>query len=109
MDDALLRNDYAGVLHASASVFETVAKDIVRIPAVQNKTLKQFFDKYQSESSLPLEILDYVKNIYEKRNITPLAGHGSTETPSISKRDAIALSELTRAFVNIEYKSRAND
>jgi hypothetical protein len=106
MDDALLRSDYAGVLHASASVFETVAKEIVGIPTVQDKTLKQFFDRYKNDSSLPPEILNYIKSVYEKRNTTPLAGHGSIQIPTLSKRDAIVLSELTKAFVNIEYKSR---
>lgn len=106
MDDALLRSDYAGVLHASASVFETVAKEVVGIPTVQDKTLKQFFDRYKNDSSLPPEILNYIKSVYEKRNTTPLAGHGSIQIPALSKRDAIVLSELTKAFVNIEYKSR---
>lgn len=42
MDDALKRKDYAGVLHSSASIFETLAKEGVGI-SVQNQTLKSFF------------------------------------------------------------------
>jgi len=104
MDSALERDDYAEVLHCSASIFETMAKDVVGIPAVQNKTLKQFFNQYREASALPQEILDYILSIYEKRNVTPLAGHGSTQTPTISKQEATALAEITKAFVSIEYK-----
>ncbi len=106
MDDALRRDDYSGVLHASASVFETLAKDIVGIPSVQDQTLKSFFERYRKDSTLPNEILNYILNVYESRSTTPLAGHGSTRTPSISREVATSLSEMTKAFVTIEYKLR---
>ncbi len=104
MDDALDRDDYAGVLHASASIFETMAKDIVAIPGVQNQTLKSFFDRYRKDSNLPTEILDYILEIYDLRNTTPLAGHGSIQTPAMSRDAAITLSEMSRAFIRIEYR-----
>src|SRR5919108_605717 len=94
MDDALRRNDHSGVLHASASIFETMAKDVIGLPTVENKTLKSFFDRYRKDSSLPNEILDDILGIYDFRNITPLAGHGSTKTPTINRESAIALSEM---------------
>ncbi len=103
MSDALKRGDYSGVLHSSASIFETLAKDVVGVPTVQNQTLKSFFERYRKDSALPDKILDYILNVYESRNITPLAGHGSTQTPTISKEVAVALSEMTKAFVRIEY------
>jgi SpoVK/Ycf46/Vps4 family AAA+-type ATPase len=103
MNDALKREDYSGVLHSSASIFETLAKDIVGISNVQNQTLKSFFDRYRKDSALPEKVLDYILAIYESRNITPLAGHGSTQIPGISREVAIALSEMTVAFVRIEY------
>jgi hypothetical protein len=106
MDTALSQGDYAGVLHASASIFETMAKDVVGIPTVQNQTLKAFFGRYRKESGLPEEILDYILSIYESRNVTPLAGHGSTDTPTVTRKTAIALSEMSKAFVRIEYKLR---
>ena len=106
MNDALTRDDYAGVLHTSASIFETLAKDIVCIPTVQNQTFKSFFDRYRKDSALPDEILDYILAIYESRNSTPLAGHGSTQVPNIRKEEATTLSEITKAFVRIEYKLR---
>jgi hypothetical protein len=106
MDDALNRRDYPGVLHSSASIFETLAKDVIGIPSIQDQTLKSFFERYRKESTLPNEILNYILSIYESRNTTPLAGHGSTQTPSMSREAAITLSEMTKAFVMIEYKLR---
>ncbi len=106
MDNALERDDYPGVLHASANIFETLAKDIVGIPSVQDQTLKSFFERYREDSTLPSEILDYILAIYESRSTTPLAGHGSTKTPGISREVAISLSEMTKALVRIEYRLR---
>ena len=106
MDDALRRDDYAGVLHASASIFETLAKDIVGLPSVQDQTLKSFFERYRKDSTLPTAVLNYILDIYESRSTTPLAGHGSTRTSGLSREVAISLSEMTRAFVRIEYKLR---
>ncbi len=103
MDDALRQDDYAGVLHASAVIFETMAKDIVGISTVQSQTLKNFFERYRKDSLLPNEILDYILNVYDSRSTEPLAGHGSTQTPEITKEIAIVLSEMTKAFVKIEY------
>jgi uncharacterized LabA/DUF88 family protein len=107
MDDAFSRKDYAEVIHSSASLFETMAKDIVNISSIQNQSLKSFFDRYRKDSGLPSEILDYILGVYELRNVTPLAGHGSTETPQINKGQAFFLCEMTKAFVNIEYGLRS--
>jgi len=106
MDDALRREDYPGVLHSSASIFETLAKDIIGIPGIQDQALKSFFERYRKDSTLPNEILNYILDIYESRNTTPLAGHGSTRTPNVSRESATTLSEMTKAFVSIEYKLR---
>lgn len=102
MDSDLGRDDYAGVLHCSASIFETMAKDIVGLPTVQNQTMKRFFDRYRKDSALPQEILDHILSIYERRNVTPLAGHGSTQIPTLSKQEATTLAEIKKAFVRIE-------
>lgn len=104
MEDALRRDDYPGVLHSSSCIFESLAKDVIGIPSIQDQTLKSFFERYRKDSALPNEILNYILNIYESRNTTPLAGHGSTRTPSMSREGAICLSEMTKAFVRIEYK-----
>jgi len=104
MENSLEKDDYSGVLHSSASVFETMAKDIVGIPTIQDKTLKSFFDRYKIDSKLPEPILDFILETYDKRNVTPLAGHGSIETPGVTKEQAIILSELTKSIVRIEGK-----
>jgi hypothetical protein len=102
------QNDYAGTLHASASVFETLAKDVVNNPNIQNQTLGGFFALYRNNSELPTPILDYVETIYQNRNTTPLAGHGSTAQHQVTRSEAIILLEMTKAFVQIEYKSRVS-
>jgi hypothetical protein len=106
MDLAIEVEDYPSALHASASIFETLAKDIISGPDIENRTLASFFDKYRKESQLPGEVLDYILSIYKSRNTMPLAGHGSTEQPSVSKESAIILAEMTKAFLRIEYRNR---
>lgn len=103
MDDALKQNDFGGVLHASASIFETMAKDIIGLPSVQSQTLASFFERYRKDSSLPSGLLDYILDVYKLRNITPLSGHGSTNTPNITKVQAVVLAEMAKALVRIEY------
>ena len=103
MEDTLKQDDYAGVLHASVVIFETMAKDIVGIPTVQNQTLKGFFDRYRKDSLLPREILDFILDLYDLRSTEPLAAHGSIQTPKINKETAIVLLNMTKAFVSSEY------
>ena len=102
MEAALEQNDTAGVLHASASIFETLAKDVVGKQTIQNKTLSSFFDAYRQDSCLPAAILDYILAVYKDRNTEPLAGHGSTQPPSITTSEAVVLAELTKAIIRIE-------
>jgi hypothetical protein len=109
MDDAVKRKDYAGVLHSSASIFETLAKEVVGISSVQNQTLKSFFERYRKDSGLPDEVLNYILSVYDSRSSVPLAGHGHTTIPQISLETAIILSEMTKAFVSIEYKLKGNE
>lgn len=104
MEAALENNDFAGVLHASASIFETLAKIVISNPNIENQTLKSFFERYRKDSLLPNEILDYILKIYNDRNVTPLAGHGSTQQPILTKEKAIVLVEMTKAFVKIEHR-----
>jgi hypothetical protein len=104
MDRALRDKDFAGVLHASASIFETLAKDLVKNPNVQDKTLASFFDAYRKKSVLPDAVLDYIQEVYSARNTEPLAGHGSVLPPEISSREATTLTEFTKAIVRTERK-----
>ena len=104
MEESLESGDYAAVLHSSASVFETMAKEVIGIESVQDETLGSFFQRYRNDSALPDEILDYIEDIYDARNVTPLAGHGSLDDPDIDETQATALVKMTKAFVEIEYK-----
>jgi hypothetical protein len=103
MNLALKGKDYSAVLHASASIFETLAKHIVGSSTVQNQTLGSFFTRYQKDSQLPADLQAKVLATYQARNSTPLAGHGSLQLPTITETEAVTLCELTKAFVRIEY------
>jgi hypothetical protein len=83
-----------------------MAKDIVGTPTVEDQTLGSFFSRYRKDSALPAEVLDYILTIYNLRSATPLASHGSTKAPSISKETAIILVEMTKAFIRMEYRLR---
>lgn len=102
MESALSQQDYGGVLHASASVFETLAKDVMQNRKVNGKPLGKFFAEYRERSLLPDAILDYMYEVYNNRNREPLAGHGSLSEPSISANDAVVLCELTKMIVRTE-------
>lgn len=104
-EQGIVANDFPATIHACASVFETLAKDIISDTAIDDKPLGGFFLKYKKNSNLPEPILDFMINQYNLRNTTPLAGHGSRLAPPIiSKEEATLLVELTKAFVKTEYK-----
>ena len=103
MQSALEAKDFSSVLHSSASIFETLAKDIIGTQTIQDQTLGSFFSQYQNRTNLSSEIQQKIIDTYKARNTEPLAGHGSTSDVSLSESDAITLSELTKAFVKIEY------
>jgi hypothetical protein len=91
-----------GVLHASANIFETLAKLVFNSPNVKNQTLASLFDGYRKRSELPELLLDYVQETYKRRNIEPLAGHGATKPPTVSAKDAAVLVEMTKMCVRLE-------
>jgi hypothetical protein len=107
MSEAMRRKDFALVLHSSASVFETLAKQVVAIESVQNATLKGFFGRYREDSKLPQVFLDYVLSLYDARNVTHLAGHGGLDPIAVTEEAATIMTEMTKAFVRIEYKLNA--
>lgn len=108
MDRALEDKDTSGVLHASASILETMAKITVNRPTIENQTLKSFFERYKKDSKLPTPLIDYILSIYDRRNTEPLAGHGSTATPTISNDEAVVLAQMTRALVAMERQISLN-
>jgi hypothetical protein len=65
METALSSQDFAGVLHAAASVFETLAKDVMKSPTVSEQSLGGFFAAYRKKSALPVPFLDYMLEVYK--------------------------------------------
>jgi hypothetical protein len=102
MDYAFEQKDYPAVLHASASIFETLAKEVINKPTVANETLGGIFEGYKKKSLLPVPILDYILEIYNARNKTPLAGHGSLASPTLDAKEAVVLCEFTKSVVRME-------
>jgi hypothetical protein len=100
MKDAFEREDYGAVLHTSASVFETLMKDQLQLSR-NGGTLDSMIEPYSRVLHLPDEIRAYMKKQYVERNRTPLAGHGSVESPNISKQEAIVIIEMTRMIVRL--------
>lgn len=107
METALAEKDYAAVLHASASIFETLAKLVFDSPGVENQTLGGMFDGYRKRSELPEPVLDYILETYQRRNREPLAGHGATKPPTVSAKDAAVLIEMTKMCVRVERRLAA--
>ena len=103
LDMLLKKGDYAGVIHTSATILETMAKEVMGNPNVNNQSLGSFFQAFRKKSNLPDKILDNIEDIYQARNTTPLAGHGSLTLPTITIEEATTVAEMTKAFVRIEY------
>lgn len=104
MDTLNEQEDYSGALLASASIFETLAKQIVDLETVQDESLGGFFERYRNDSNLPEAVVDYIEEIFQRRNTEPTAGHGHLEEPEITREDSILLAEMTKAFVRAERK-----
>ena len=102
MDRAMQDKDWSLVLHTGASIFETLAKLVVLLPTIQDKSLGSFFDAYRKHSKLAGPLLDVIEGIYKRRNIEPLSGHGSAKDPAITQEEATQVNHLTRALVRLE-------
>ncbi len=102
MDRALQDKDWSLVVHAGASVFETVAKQVVPLQGVQNQSLGSWFAAYRKYSKLSGPLLDAAEEIFKRRNVEPLAGHGSVAVPGVTEAEAIQIRELSVAFVRME-------
>lgn len=102
MDRAMQDKDWSLVLHTGASIFETLAKQVVPNPNVQNQSLGGWFSQYRNHSKLATPLLDVMEEIFKRRNIEPLAGHGSASDPSITQQEAIQIRELAVVLVRLE-------
>lgn len=108
LDFAYSEKDYPNVLHTSASIFETIAKDVCNNPNLENKPLGSFFAAYKKKSLIPDAMLDYILNVYNKRNTEPTAGHGATTLPTITQKEASVLKNLTKAILLIEQEVKVS-
>lgn len=109
MGDAWKRSDYPAVVHACATILETMAKDVLRNPAIENQPLGSFIQSlYRNPSHLSQQDIDNILDIYNKRNSAPLAGHGATRPPNISQQDAKAIMRITDDIVRKEYSARVS-
>lgn len=102
MDAAYAQDDFSAVLHTSATIFETLAKIVFDNPRVENQTLGGIFGGYRQRSQLPGPVLDYILDVYNRRNREPLAGHGATTPPTVTPADAAVLIEMTKMCVRLE-------
>lgn len=107
MNNCLDNNDPAGALHAASNILETMAKEITQNPNVANESLGGFFKQFEKMSKLPKNLIDVVKDIYDLRNKLPTAGHGSLNRPELTMVEAITIAAMTKAILEIEYRSKA--
>lgn len=101
MDNNFANNDYAGVLHASASIYETLVKDIAGAPKFKKMSLGQILNDSAFSLNIPEQIMEYIREIFKKRNTVPTAGHGGVSIPTITEEEAIVIQEFTKAIVRV--------
>lgn len=102
-----LHQDYAGVLHSCASLFETMAKQIIGDLNLNHKTLGKILKIYSKHSHLKSKELNHISEIYTKRNKEHLAGHGGLNKPNVSRKEAEEIMEATCTYVRAEYSAFA--
>lgn len=102
MDRAMQDGDWSLVLHTGASIFETLAKQVVTNQNVQNQSLGSWFSLYRNHSKLAKPLLDAIEEVFKRRNVEPLAGHGSVQNPAITQEEAEQVRVLTHALVRLE-------
>ena len=104
MDRYLNDEDYAAVLSNSAMAIELISKEIYGSAKIYNESFGSYFEGYKNKTTLPEPVIDWMLQIYKRRNIEPLAAHGSPLPPSITCEEASLIAEMTKAF--IRYESR---
>lgn len=104
MDSHLNDEDYAAVLFYSAMAIEYVSKEIYGSSKIYNQSFGSYFKGYKNKTTLPEPVIDWMLEIYKRRNTEPLAAHGSPLPPSITCEEATLIAEMTKAF--IRYESR---
>lgn len=104
MDSCLNDEYYAAVLSNSAMAIELISKEIYGSSKIYNQSFGSYFEGYKNNTTLPEPVIDWMLQIYKRRNTEPLAAHGSPLPPSITCEEASLIAEMTKAF--IRYESR---
>jgi len=107
MNRSLENADYPAVLHASASVFETLAKATLDNDKLKNKTFSKLYTKFRAKTKLSDFYTEKMFEIYKKRGSEPLSGHGHTEKSTLRIEEAIEIAEFTKMIVRIYIKFKS--
>ncbi|MDK4272956.1 hypothetical protein QPX44_09060 [Corynebacterium pseudodiphtheriticum] len=102
MDRSIENEDYPNTLSASASVIETISKELLLDKKVSDQSFGSYAEAYAKRTGLPEPVTGWLREIYNWRNREPLAGHGHTAPPTISKNEAVVIAEFTKAFIRVE-------
>lgn len=107
MDSSLNAEDYAGVLFDSAQAIEYISKQIYGSSKIYNQPFGSYVEGYKNKTTLPEPIIDWMLQIYKRRNTEPLAAHGSPLPPSITCEEATLIAEMTKAFIRYECRMQS--
>lgn len=102
MDRSIQYEDYPNALSASASIIETISKELLSDKQVSDKPFGSYAEAYAKRTGLPEPVTGWMRQIYTRRNHEPLAGHGHTAPPTISEKEAVVIAEFTKAFIRVE-------
>lgn len=102
IESAMERADYAEVLHASASIFETIMRDVMNIPGNKMTFDSMMKNGFKEKSGLPEWVTDQMNKIYIDRGRKPIAAHGAVEEPGLTRRDAMEIVEFTKMVVKMQ-------
>ena len=101
-DRSIRDNDPSLALHTCATIYETLGKEVVSSPSIENQTFGSFIEGYRKESKLPNTFVDYMLEIYKRRNTEPNAGHGATKPVKVTIEEATVFTEVTKALIKAE-------
>lgn len=102
MDKNLDEGNYPAALSASAMAIEVISKERLGTTSVAKQTFGSYVEGYKKHSLIPDSVIDWMLDIYKRRNREPLAAHGQIEAPQITGEEAAIIVEMTKAFVRFE-------
>lgn len=103
--------DWTLVLQSGAVAIEVLSKQVIKnkhthplskSPEIEACTFTQYVDSYKNHSHLAEPLISEMEKIFKKRNVEPMAGHGSTKNPTITQEDALYIKELIVALIRLE-------